>query len=64
MFAQRENSPDLEPTQQQVIGYIEELAIELADLASKHGRTELAASLSIVAVQAGGERRRVEGEAH
>ena len=54
MLVHRDNSPEIDLTSRQVIGYIEELAIELDDLAAKHGRIELAASLSIVAVQAGG----------
>ena len=62
MFARRENAPEVDLPPRQVVTYIEEMAIELADLAARHGRTELAASLSIVAIQSGGERRRLGGE--
>lgn len=57
MLAEGEGGPPREPSQGQVIGYIQELTTELADLAAKHGQASLAASLSIVAVQAAGERR-------
>ena len=55
MFAHGESASEVDLTPRQVVTYIEEIAIELADLAAKHGRTELAASLSIVAIQASGD---------
>jgi hypothetical protein len=60
MFVQRESAAD--PAPRQVAAYLEEMVTELAQFAAQHGRTELAASLSIVAIQASGERRRLGPE--
>ena len=41
------------PTRAQVRGYVEEMTLELAQMASACGETALAASLALVAIQAG-----------
>ena len=58
MLSQSADVAHGQPTSAEVVAYIEEMSVELSDLALKHSCSELAASLSIVAVQAAGERRR------
>ena len=41
------------PTRAQVCGYVEEMTLELAQMASACGETALSASLALVSIQAG-----------
>lgn len=41
------------PTRAQVRGYVEDMTLELAQMASACGETALAASLALVSIQAG-----------
>ncbi len=47
----------------EVCAYVEDMAMDLAAMASRAGETALAASLTLVGIQAGAARRRQAGEA-
>ena len=47
----------LGPSAPEVCGYIEELALELAGMASQAGEAGLAAALALVSIQAGSAKR-------
>ena len=49
------------PTRAQVRGYVEEMTLELAQMASACGETALSASLALVSIQAGAAARVREG---
>lgn len=51
------------PTGPALLGYIEDMLLELAHLASAGGETGLAASLAIAAIQCGARLRAVERDA-
>ena len=51
----------LAPNAVEVCGYVEELALELAGMASQAGEAGLAAALALVSIQAGSAKRLHEG---
>lgn len=51
------------PEAHEVCGYVEDMLMDLAAMASRAGETALAASLALVAIQAGAAKRRLSREA-
>ena len=55
------DEPFFAPRAEHLVAYIEDMLLELAELASKGGETALAASLAIAAIQAGSRRGALSG---
>ena len=51
------------PGDETVAGYIEDMLLQLAEMASEGGQTALAASLALTAIQAGSWRQALAGSA-